>query len=109
MSLLESQGAASQSLPQRTPSAISADKTATTREPQHATTSPAVSSADVVGDGLISFDEAETFLGEYRDQLADSFPYVIVPQGASLLDLRQQRPMLLLAILVTASWRDRTH
>lgn len=62
---------------------------------------------DVISTNQISLDEAELLLQTYRAQLADNFPYVVITEEMTLPKLRRHSPMLLLAILVTASWRDR--
>jgi hypothetical protein len=70
------------------------------------TTSASVS--DVISDKVLSRAEAELLLAEYRLQFADSFPYVVLSDRTTVSDLRQDGPMLLLAILATTSWKDRT-
>ncbi|KIW49844.1 hypothetical protein, variant 1 [Exophiala xenobiotica] len=67
-----------------------------------------VSVSDVISDKVLSRTQAELLLAEYRLQFADSFPYVVLTDRTTLSDLRQDGPMLLLAILVTTSWKDRT-
>ncbi|KAK5451472.1 hypothetical protein LTS15_008237 [Exophiala xenobiotica] len=69
---------------------------------------PSASVSDVISDKVVSRAEAELLVAEYRLQFADSFPYVVLSDRTTLSDLRQDGPMLLLAILATTSWKDRT-
>ncbi|KIX04423.1 uncharacterized protein Z518_05291 [Rhinocladiella mackenziei CBS 650.93] len=79
----------------------------TTQPPQPSLNLPAsYPPADVISENLITFGEAEVLLNEYRNELAENFPYIILPESTSLSSLRQASPMLLLAILVTASWKN---
>jgi hypothetical protein len=39
--------------------------------------------------------------------MARHFPYVVIPESVSASDLAHNNPMLLHAVLVTSSWRDR--
>jgi hypothetical protein len=71
-------------------------------------TDTSASVSDVISDKVLSRAEAELLLAEYRLQFADSFPYVVLSDRTTLSDLRQDGPMLLLAILATTSWKDRT-
>jgi hypothetical protein len=77
------------------------------QDPQSTRRLSPTSPEDVISDGIITVKEAEVLLRDYRHQLADKFPYVILPEGTSLSGLRRGSPMLLLAVLVTASWRSR--
>lgn len=61
---------------------------------------------DVINDNLITIQEAQELLRVYTEQLAPNFPYVVIPASISFADLRFRSPMLLLPILVTASWRN---
>jgi hypothetical protein len=54
---------------------------------------------------MLATGEADNLLNEYR-QMSASFPFVIIPQGVSSSELHESRPMLLLAILTVASWKD---
>lgn len=99
MSLLE------KPTPSVTPSASTTSETA--QRPRSALDLAVPPPVDVISDDVITVEEAETLLREYRDQMADNFPYVVLPEATSLSNLRQGSPMLLLAILVTASWRNR--
>jgi hypothetical protein len=60
---------------------------------------------DVLRD-VLSELEAESLLDEYR-QMAPSFPFVHIPKNVSVQQLHAKRPMLLLAILTAATWKDR--
>ena len=64
--------------------------------------------SDVISDKVQSRTQAELLLAEYWLQFADSYPYVVLTDRTTLSDLRQDGPMLLLATLVTTSWKDRT-
>ncbi|ORY18170.1 hypothetical protein BCR34DRAFT_554339 [Clohesyomyces aquaticus] len=55
--------------------------------------------------GLLSSGEAENLLKEYR-AMSESFPFVPLPVAISALELSLSKPMLLLAILTVASWKD---
>jgi hypothetical protein len=56
---------------------------------------------------IVSVQQADFLVAEYHQTFAARFPYVIIPEGATSLALRQTSPMLFLAILVTTSWRIR--
>lgn len=62
---------------------------------------------DVIDQGIISVEQAESLLYAYHD-MTSVFPYVFVPQDVSFADFRHEAPMLLHAILVTTSWRNRS-
>ncbi|KAG4279790.1 hypothetical protein FPRO06_11124 [Fusarium proliferatum] len=55
----------------------------------------------------MSVQQADLLVAEYRETFAPRFPYVIIPEGVTSLALQQTSPMLLLAILVTTSWKLR--
>ncbi|CAO2653997.1 Nn.00g107300.m01.CDS01 [Neocucurbitaria sp. VM-36] len=54
---------------------------------------------------ILSSGEADCLLKEYR-QMSTSFPFVILSPNISGNELHESRPMLLLAILTVASWKD---
>jgi hypothetical protein len=54
---------------------------------------------------LFSTHEADSLLDTYR-QMSSSYPFVIVPPSMSAEELHHERPMLLLAILTVASWKE---
>ncbi|KAJ4374899.1 hypothetical protein N0V83_001977 [Neocucurbitaria cava] len=54
---------------------------------------------------MISSGEANALLEEYR-RMSTSFPFVILPPGMTANVLHESKPMLLLAILTVASWKD---
>ena len=58
---------------------------------------------DVIARGMISQDESFNLLKRYRKHLLPHFPVVPVAEDTSLLELRQQKPILLLAVLAAAS------
>lgn len=62
---------------------------------------------DPLTSGLVTFAEAENLCRIYRHMSQKHFPCVILPESMGVLGLRQERPMLLQAILVVASWRER--
>ena len=55
---------------------------------------------------LVSPAQANLFLNEFR-KMADFFPFVIVPPDLTVQAMEIERPMLLLAIFMTASGHDR--
>ncbi|KAH8727739.1 major facilitator superfamily domain-containing protein [Phaeosphaeriaceae sp. PMI808] len=54
---------------------------------------------------LLQTREAEELLNVYR-QMSATFPFVIVPPNMTAQQLHQDKPMLLLAILTSASWQN---
>ncbi|KAG5809094.1 hypothetical protein H9Q74_000202 [Fusarium xylarioides] len=56
---------------------------------------------------IITVQQADLLVADYRDTLTAKFPYVIIPEGVTSLAVIQTSPMLLLAILVTSSWKLR--
>ena len=58
--------------------------------------------SDVVCKGIIIFQEAEELVQAFRLGYGD-FPFIIIPSASPLEVLRQERPFLLLAVLVVAS------
>lgn len=56
-------------------------------------------------DALLTTGEAETLLNEYR-KMSHSFPFVPLAQSISAWQLYQNAPMLFLAMVTAASWRD---
>lgn len=54
---------------------------------------------------LLAGHEADSLLDEFR-QMSTSFPFVIVPAQLAARELYVERPMLFLAIMTTASWRN---
>lgn len=54
---------------------------------------------------LLSTGEADALTDEYR-RMSTSFPFVVLPVGVSANELHASRPMLFLAILTVASWKD---
>lgn len=61
---------------------------------------------DVIVRGIIDIRYAGLLLDEFR-LMSQNYPYVIISPGTSLEFMRHHNPMLLLAILVSASWIDR--
>ena len=60
---------------------------------------------DVIGKGVITFEEANALLSDYRVMMP-CFPFVMISNTATIQTLRCDRPFLLLAILVAASYRN---
>ncbi|KLO83581.1 uncharacterized protein LW93_363 [Fusarium fujikuroi] len=56
---------------------------------------------------IMSVQQADLLLADYREIFAPRFPYVIIPEGVTSLALQRTSPMLLLAILITTSWKLR--
>ncbi|VTT64162.1 unnamed protein product [Fusarium fujikuroi] len=56
---------------------------------------------------IMSVQQADLLLADYRETFAPRFPYVIIPEGVTSLALQRTSPMLLLAILITTSWKLR--
>ncbi|USP75075.1 hypothetical protein yc1106_02349 [Curvularia clavata] len=54
---------------------------------------------------LIASGEAELLIKEFR-LMSVSFPFVIIPQHLSSTELHSERPMLFLAIMMVASWKN---
>lgn len=76
------------------------------------TTSPGLSeptstNQDPLTCGLVTFPEAETLCQTYQKMSHQHFPCVIVPERLGVLELQQERPMLLQAMLVVASWQNK--
>ena len=61
---------------------------------------------DVLKD-IASDPDAESLLAEYRN-MACNFPFVPIPVNVNVQELHARKPMLLLAILTAATWKDRT-
>jgi hypothetical protein len=60
---------------------------------------------DLLVQQLIATHETDVLLNEYR-QMSASFPFVIIPEGMTSQEMHAEKPMLFLAILTAASWRD---
>lgn len=60
----------------------------------------------VVG-GIVSLAEAKSLCDTYRQMSQKHFPCVIAPVGLHIEQLQRQRPMLLQAMLVVASFQNR--
>lgn len=56
--------------------------------------------------GLLASGRADALLAEFRT-VSEFFPFVPIPYIATAQTLNREKPMLLLAILTTAAWRDR--
>ncbi|KAJ5610829.1 hypothetical protein N7510_007548 [Penicillium lagena] len=94
------------------------DRAATSEEPSDAPTNsvsnvenkPTFESAndlhDVVDRGFLSMVAAERYLEIFRTTMTPQFPFVVVSPQVSVLQLREDRPFLFLAILASASYED---
>ncbi|KNG46357.1 hypothetical protein TW65_86995 [Stemphylium lycopersici] len=54
---------------------------------------------------LFASGKAELLMNEYR-HMSTTFPFVIIPPCLTSIDLHAERPMLFLALMVVASWKD---
>ncbi|KAH7378333.1 hypothetical protein BKA66DRAFT_421360 [Pyrenochaeta sp. MPI-SDFR-AT-0127] len=54
---------------------------------------------------ILATSEADIMVDEYR-QMSASFPFVVLPSKTSGSELHASKPMLFLAVLTVASWRD---
>lgn len=54
---------------------------------------------------LLQMHEADALVNEYRD-MSSNFPFVIIRPDITAQQLHTEKPMLLLAVLTVASWRD---
>ncbi|KAI2486181.1 Fungal-trans domain containing protein [Pyrenophora tritici-repentis] len=54
---------------------------------------------------ILASSEADTLLREYR-QMSATFPFVVISPDVKSVDLHAERPMLFLAIITVASWKD---
>lgn len=68
--------------------------------------SPLLDNSDVFLKGILTVEHGERLLREFKN-MARNFPFIVLTEGSNLSDFRHERPMLLLAILAAASWRDR--
>ncbi|KAH6668519.1 hypothetical protein B0J14DRAFT_167362 [Halenospora varia] len=63
---------------------------------------------DVFDLGLLSIEEAEKLCECYRNAYQSHFLYVVLPAKMNVQQLRQQRPLLLQAILSVMTWEHQT-
>lgn len=61
-------------------------------------------SEDAISRGLLDIETAARYLTIFQTKLTPHFPFVVVPSGISVKDLRQEKPSLCLAILASASY-----
>lgn len=64
---------------------------------------------DVIGHGIISADEADSLFEKYRRNLVPQFPFVVLSPDMTLSRMREERPILLLAILMVSSFIGSDH
>lgn len=65
------------------------------------------STVDNVIHDIMSVQQADLLVADYRETFAPRFPYVIITEGVTSLTLQETSPMLLLSILITTSWKLR--
>ncbi|KAI9836986.1 MAG: hypothetical protein M1819_000635 [Sarea resinae] len=100
---------------QRSPAAMAEGDhlTPTPASTSSVTTSPSATTLsndlrrDVIDTGLVTIEQAETFVRDFRG-MSIHFPYVLISPHTSLSDLRNESPVLLQAIFATTSWRNRS-
>ncbi|KAK6522416.1 hypothetical protein TWF281_002978 [Arthrobotrys megalospora] len=63
---------------------------------------PKVRLEDVIGRNLVSEAQAEEFFSLFAE-MSTHFPFYVIPPGATHATLRREKPVLLMAILCTAS------
>lgn len=70
--------------------------------------SPPTESAagDVIDQGLLSMEAAETLLEIFKNKMTPHFPFVVIPPDTSAECLRHEKKFLFLAILASASFMD---
>lgn len=68
---------------------------------------PTSTNQDPLTCGLVTFPEAETLCQTYQKMSHQHFPCVVVPERLGVLELQQERPMLLQAMLVVSSWQNK--
>ncbi|KAH7012358.1 hypothetical protein B0J12DRAFT_446624 [Macrophomina phaseolina] len=61
---------------------------------------------DVMGAGLVSSKAAEYYIELYKSNLTPHFPFVVIHPDVSAEQLRQERPLLFLAVLTAAAFGD---
>jgi hypothetical protein len=54
---------------------------------------------------MLTSGDADILLDDYR-RMSATFPFVVVPQGITSVELHSNRPMLFLAMVTAASWKD---
>ncbi|KFY08487.1 hypothetical protein V492_06182 [Pseudogymnoascus sp. VKM F-4246] len=61
---------------------------------------------DVIDQGILDLKAAHDLLQEFK-AIDHNFPYIVIRPGVSTGTLRQDNPMLFLAICTAAAWKDR--
>lgn len=59
-----------------------------------------------MGAGLVSSKAAEYYVELYKSNLTPHFPFVVIHPDVSAEQLRQERPLLFLAVLTAAAFGD---
>ncbi|KAJ5082350.1 hypothetical protein N7532_011393 [Penicillium argentinense] len=63
-------------------------------------------SRDVVDQGFLSMETAQSYLDAFRTVMTPHFPFVVIPPDVSAHQLRQDKPFLFLAVLSAASYEN---
>jgi hypothetical protein len=73
--------------------------------------SPAVGTGsqngDTLGQNLVTQETARLLCATYRNMSCKYFPYVLLEEDFDVSQLQRDKPLLLKAILTSASWRNR--
>ncbi|KAJ5620629.1 hypothetical protein N7510_004613 [Penicillium lagena] len=62
---------------------------------------------DVIGEGIISLDSSRELLDVFCQTLMPQFPFVMLPSQTAVEQLREEKPFLLLSILMVSLYYDR--
>jgi hypothetical protein len=62
---------------------------------------------DVIGKEIISLDSSRELLNVFCQRLMPQFPFVILPSNTAVEQLREEKPFLLLSILMVSLHYDR--
>lgn len=62
---------------------------------------------DVIGEGIISLDSSRELLDTFCHMLMPQFPFVVLPSQIAVEQLREEKPFLLLSILMVSLYYDR--
>ncbi|KAJ5232004.1 hypothetical protein N7468_004960 [Penicillium chermesinum] len=75
-------------------------------ESQRSGESQGLDALDVIGRGIVGSAEADVLLGYWQREVAPGFPFVVIPDNATVEDLRSEKPFLLLSVLFMTSYQD---
>ncbi|SPN96798.1 related to cercosporin resistance protein [Cephalotrichum gorgonifer] len=73
------------------------------RPPNLRNPSPGDDRADIVTRGLITMERAEELFRKYNEVMVPHFPAVVFPPGSTAAKLREEKPILFMAIMAAAS------